>query len=98
MLFKYCHYFFDTLIADALDLTKVFLDLTQVDGLAVLTGASIGADVYRLIDAGIFVIFGIFSSLVLANDPLQNDHLENRTPVCLLPHRYGQFSVQTPLH
>lgn len=63
-----------------------------------LTGASIGADVYRLIDAGIFVIFGIFSSLVLANDPLQNDHLENRTPVCLLPHRYGQFSVQTPLH
>lgn len=35
MLFKYCHDFFDALIADTLDLSDVFLNLSEVDGLAV---------------------------------------------------------------
>lgn len=36
MLFKYCHDFFDALIADTLDLTEVFFDLPQVKGFSIV--------------------------------------------------------------
>ena len=41
MLLKYCHDFFDTLIAIALDLPEVFLNLSQVDGFAIALQQSI---------------------------------------------------------
>ena len=41
MLLKYCHDFFDALIADALDLTEVFFNFPEVNGLAVFLQQSV---------------------------------------------------------
>ncbi len=57
MLFKYCHDFFDALIADAFDLADVFLNFTKVDRLAVFFQQLISVRIRKACNSSRLIFF-----------------------------------------